>query len=99
MTNLVGHHPLLLLILYRPEYTRAWGELEHYTDIVLKSLDVVNTESMLRSVTQRGGVIGVCGTCMDARGITDEDLVDGCHRSTMDELTEWTQRADQVLVF
>ena len=27
LTNLVGHHPLLLLILYRPEYTRAWGEL------------------------------------------------------------------------
>ncbi len=58
-----------------------------------------NLELMLCSVTQRGGVIGVCGTCMDARGITDDELSDGCHRSTMDELTEWTRRADQVLVF
>ena len=58
-----------------------------------------NLELMLRSVTQRGGVIGVCGTCMDARGITDDELAAGCHRSTMDELTEWTRRADQVLVF
>jgi len=58
-----------------------------------------NLELMLRSVHRTGGVIGVCGTCMDARGIADEELVDGCHRSTMDELTEWTQRADKVLVF
>ena len=58
-----------------------------------------NLEVMLRSVTRRGGEIGVCGTCMDARGIADDELADGCRRSTMDELTEWTQQADQVLVF
>ncbi len=58
-----------------------------------------NLELMLRSVTRRGGVVGVCGTCMDARGITDEELADGCHRSTMDELTGWTHDADKVLVF
>ncbi len=58
-----------------------------------------NLELMLRSVSRRGGVIGVCGTCMDARGITDEELVEGCQPSTLDELADWTQRADQVLVF
>jgi len=58
-----------------------------------------NLERMFRPVTRRGGAIGVCGTCMDARGITDEELADGCHRSTMDELTEWTLHADRVLVF
>ncbi|GMQ85768.1 MAG: DsrE/DsrF/TusD sulfur relay family protein [Acidimicrobiia bacterium] len=58
-----------------------------------------NLELMLRSVTRRGGVIGVCSTCMDARGITDEELADGCRRSTMDELTDWTLHADRVLVF
>lgn len=58
-----------------------------------------NVEQMLKGVVRRGGVIGVCGTCMDARGITDVDLVEGCHRSTLDELTDWTQQADQVLVF
>jgi uncharacterized protein involved in oxidation of intracellular sulfur len=58
-----------------------------------------NLELMLRSVGRRGGEIGVCGTCMDARGITDTELVEGCRRSTMDELTDWTQHADRVLVF
>jgi uncharacterized protein involved in oxidation of intracellular sulfur len=58
-----------------------------------------NLELMLRSVTRRGGAIGVCGTCLDARGITDGELADGCRRSSMDELTDWTQHADRVLVF
>jgi uncharacterized protein involved in oxidation of intracellular sulfur len=56
-------------------------------------------EVMLWSVTRRGGEVGVCGTCMDARGITDVGLVEGCRRSTLDELTDWTQVADRVLVF
>lgn len=58
-----------------------------------------NLELMLRSVTRRGGKVGVCGTCMDARGISEDELADGCHRSTLDELTDWTQQADRVLVF
>ncbi|NOY54740.1 MAG: hypothetical protein GXP34_02015 [Actinobacteria bacterium] len=58
-----------------------------------------NLERMLRSVTRRGGAVGVCGTCMDARGISAEELADGCHRGTLDELTDWTLHADRVLVF
>jgi uncharacterized protein involved in oxidation of intracellular sulfur len=58
-----------------------------------------NIEHMLRSVARRGGEIGVCGTCIDARGITEVELAEGCHRSTLDELTDWTQAADRVLVF
>jgi len=58
-----------------------------------------NIELMLGSVTRRGGEVGVCGTCMDARGITEAELAEGCRRSTLDELTDWTQRADRVFVF
>lgn len=36
---------------------------------------------------------------MDARGISDEELVEGTRRSSMDELTDWTAGADKVLVF
>jgi uncharacterized protein involved in oxidation of intracellular sulfur len=36
---------------------------------------------------------------MDARGIGADDLVQGAHRSSMDELTQWTAWADKVLVF
>lgn len=58
-----------------------------------------NLEVMLGAVARRGGAIGVCGTCLDARGIAAEDLMDGAHRSTLDELARWTVEADKVLVF
>jgi uncharacterized protein involved in oxidation of intracellular sulfur len=58
-----------------------------------------NLERMLRSLGQKGGDIGVCATCMDARGISDAELVEGARRSTLDELTDWTLWADKVLVF
>ena len=36
---------------------------------------------------------------MDARAITDPELIEGIHRSSLAELTSWTQRADKVIVF
>lgn len=58
-----------------------------------------NIEVMLMTVSKHGGEIGVCSSCMDARGIADADLVEGTKRSSMDELTAWTRDADKVLVF
>jgi uncharacterized protein involved in oxidation of intracellular sulfur len=58
-----------------------------------------NVELMLKAVAHRKGEIGVCGTCMDARGIAERELVEGTHRSTMEQLTDWTLWADRVLVF
>lgn len=57
-----------------------------------------NLELMVRSVARKGEVL-LCGTCMDARGLTDEELVEGARRGTMDELAELTVAADKVLVF
>jgi uncharacterized protein involved in oxidation of intracellular sulfur len=54
---------------------------------------------MLKNVIRAGGAVGVCGTCLDARGITDAELIEGTHRSTMAELTDWTAESDRTLVF
>ena len=58
-----------------------------------------NLERMLKSLLTKGGRVGVCGTCMDARGIKSESLIQGAKRSSMDELTAWTREADKLLVF
>ena len=58
-----------------------------------------NVADMLGIVARRGGKIAVCGTCMEARGITDAELIEGTQHSTMAELTEWHRWADKVLVF
>ena len=58
-----------------------------------------NVADMPGMVVRRCGTVGVCGTCMDARGVTDPELVEGTHRSTMVELAEWHQWADKVTAF
>jgi uncharacterized protein involved in oxidation of intracellular sulfur len=58
-----------------------------------------NLELMLGSVVRRRGEVGVCGTCMDARGLFDADLAAGTRRSTLETLADWTLWADRVLVF
>ena len=57
-----------------------------------------NLELMVKAVIRTGEVL-LCGTCMDARGLADAELVEGARRSTLDELAEYTLAADQVLVF
>jgi uncharacterized protein involved in oxidation of intracellular sulfur len=56
-------------------------------------------ERMLKALRLKDGEVAVCGTCMDARGIRDEELGDGQRRGTMDDLAEWTVWADKLLVF
>ena len=57
-----------------------------------------NVQLMLGKVARQGEV-ALCGTCMDARGLRDEDVIDGARRSTLVQLADWTAEADQVLVF
>ena len=58
-----------------------------------------NIERMLKGVLSSKGRVLLCGTCMEARGIGDTELIDGASRSTMDELAAATVEADRVLVF
>ena len=43
--------------------------------------------------------IGACDSCMDARGLTEEELATAVRRSTMAGLAEWTVAADKVLIW
>jgi uncharacterized protein involved in oxidation of intracellular sulfur len=56
-------------------------------------------EVMLHGIAKHGAEAGVCGTCMDARGITEAELAEGTKRSTLDQLSDWTQWADKTVVF
>jgi uncharacterized protein involved in oxidation of intracellular sulfur len=58
-----------------------------------------NVATMVGAVLRQGGAVGVCGSCIDARGIAETELLEGARRSSMDELTAWTLEADKVLVF
>jgi uncharacterized protein involved in oxidation of intracellular sulfur len=58
-----------------------------------------NVERMLKGVLAGKGQVLLCGTCMDARGLTDAEILSGVRRSTMAELASLTASAEKVLVF
>jgi len=56
-------------------------------------------DRMLTGFARHGGTIACCGTCLDARGLAAENLIEEAARSTIDELAGWTVGSDQVLTF
>ena len=59
-----------------------------------------NLETMLQGSAARHGVeVGVCGTCLDARGIAETELLEGARRRTLAQLADWTAWAEKTLVF
>lgn len=58
-----------------------------------------NLERMLKGLAKRHVPVGCCGTCLKARGITDDRLADGAVHSSLEELTDWTLWAERVFTF
>ena len=58
-----------------------------------------NIERMIKSVLLKGGKVKICGSCAEARGIKDLQLIGGTELSTMKELVQWTLDSDKTLTF
>jgi len=58
-----------------------------------------NLGKMLISLMQKDVEVGVCGTCIDARGIDEKDLLDGVHKGNMKVLASWVLTSDKILTF
>lgn len=57
-----------------------------------------NIQLMLTQVARKAEV-RLCGTCMDARGMAEMEMIEGAKRSMLAQLADWTATADKVLVF
>lgn len=57
------------------------------------------TVQLMLGKVMRKGDVALCATCMDARGLRDEELIEGAKRGTLGQLADWTAEADKVLVF
>lgn len=58
-----------------------------------------NIERMIKAVVRKGGQIKSCGTCAEARGLKNVELINGVEISNMKEFTEWITEADKVINF
>jgi class 3 adenylate cyclase/tetratricopeptide (TPR) repeat protein len=50
LAGLVPHHPLQVVVSYRPDYERKWANPQNYQPLVLQPLGEAETAAMLRSV-------------------------------------------------
>ncbi len=58
-----------------------------------------NAGEMLADIVSKDGTVKVCGTCIKARGIRTEELVNGIQIGRMLELAGWIKESDKVLTF
>lgn len=56
-------------------------------------------DRMLKPLVPPGRGRLLRGTCLDARGVAEELLVEGSWRSSLEELADWTLWADKTLTF
>ncbi len=48
--SLIASHPLMVLVVYRPEYSANWGNLSHHTPIILNAINDQNCENIIKSI-------------------------------------------------
>ena len=58
-----------------------------------------NIGRMIRIFTAKGGNMKMCGTCMDARGMSEFPFLKGVERSDMGEFAQCTIEADKIITF
>ncbi len=56
-------------------------------------------DRMMTAAAHHGAEIGLCGSCMDARGITNAMIIPAVTRSSLDIATDWTLWADKTVTF
>jgi len=58
-----------------------------------------NIERMLKLSLNKGAKVKICGSCAEARGLGNLQLVEGAEISNLAELTNWVVDSDKVLTF
>lgn len=58
-----------------------------------------NIERMLKLALTKGAKVKICGSCAEARGLKNVQLLEGVEISTMTALTQWVVESDKVLTF
>lgn len=58
-----------------------------------------NLEKMLCDLIKAGATVRACGTCLKARGLSQEDLISGVGVGTMMELAKWAAESRVIVSF
>ena len=56
-----------------------------------------NVGKWMKDVIEEGANVKACGVCMKARGLSQDEFMDGIEKTTMNTLVEMCAEADNVL--
>ena len=56
-----------------------------------------NVGKWMENVLEEGAKVLVCGVCMKARGMTEDELMDGLKKTTMTGFVKMCEEADNIL--
>ena len=56
-----------------------------------------NIEKMMEAIVQKGGIVKMCTSCGEARGIKDSKLIAGVEWTNLKTLTDWIADSDKVI--
>ena len=80
------------------QYTIIVNDAPYGTERSYNGLRTVMALQKIKSIIKKGS-IGACGTCMDARGLSQASLIEGVYRSSMNELADWIISSEKVITF
>ena len=60
---------------------------------------LTNYGQNLEELISGGTEVKACVVCAEARGLSQEDLIDGVKLATIHELVEWTTNSDKIITF
>lgn len=58
-----------------------------------------NIERLIKSLVKRNSDVYIWGSCSDARGVSENIIIDGVKRGSMEILAEWIISSDKVLTY
>ncbi len=58
-----------------------------------------NFERIFQALHRNGSEASACEACMDIRGLQADELVAGCAKGTLEQLSGWVEGTDKVMVF
>jgi uncharacterized protein involved in oxidation of intracellular sulfur len=61
------------------------------------SKGIFNVEEMLTGVVKNGGVIKMCTSCGESRGLINHKLIAGAEWTNLKALTDWIAECDKVI--
>ena len=58
---------------------------------------VLNVEQMMEGIIEKGGIVKMCTSCGEIRGLKEKTLIKGVEWTNLKTLTDWIIESDKVL--